>query len=239
MIIYPEIELMDGKVVRLEDGDLDKATFYDVDPVELAKSYAMAGAAWIYMVDLDAIKQGGRFNHEIILKVIEELNIPVQVAGGMRTMSTIEWWIDHGATRVVLGTVAVKDRNLLREACTRWPGKIVVSIDAGSDGYVYVEGWKEKTAYTALQLGHELQSLGVAEIIYTDINADPELPEATFSAAMEMGRQLSVPVVSSGLTRSLDALSTVKYLENISGTVIGYAMLEKKFTLDEAIALCI
>jgi len=238
MIIYPEIELMDGKVVRLEDGDIDKAKVIDVDPVELAKSYAMAGAAWIYVVDLDAIKQGGRFNHEIILKMIEELNIPVQVAGGMRTMNSIEWWIDHGATRVVVGTLAVKDRNLVREACARWPGRIVVSIDAGADGYVYVEGWKEKTAYTALQLGHELQADGVAEIIYTDINADPELPESTFSAAMEMGRQLSVPIVSSGLTRSLDALSTLKYLENISGTVIGYALHDKSFTLEEAIALC-
>lgn len=239
MIIYPEIELMDGKVVRLRDGDIDNPVVQDQDPVELAKSYAMAGAAWLYLVDLDAIKQGGRFNHEIILKIIEEVSIPVQVAGGMRTMATIEWWIERGATRVVIGTGAVKDRNLLKEACARWPGRIVVSIDAGADGFVYVEGWKEKTAYTALQLGHELQADGVAEIIYTDINADPELPESTFSAAMEMGRQLSVPVVSSGLTRSLDDLSRLKYLENISGTVIGYALLDKNFTLDEAIALCI
>ena len=239
MIIYPEIELLDGKVVKLVNGDLDQPQVFDIDPVELAQKYAAAGAPWLYMVDLDAIKQGGRFNHEIILKIIDSVNIPVQVGGGMRTTSTIKWWIDHGATRVVIGTLAVKDRNLLREACTHFPGRIVVSVDAGSDGYVYVEGWKEKTAYTALQLGKELQNDGVAEIIYTDINADPELPESTFSAVEDMGRQLAVPVVSSGLTRSLDALSTIKYLENISGTVIGYALLDGTFTLDEAIALSI
>lgn len=239
MVIYPEIELLDGKVVRLTDGDLDKPNVIDVDPVELAQKYAAAGAQWLYMVDLDAIQQGGRFNHEIILKIIESVNIPVQVAGGMRTIASIEWWIEHGATRVVLGTLAVKDRNLVRQACAQFPGRIVVSIDAGADGYVYVEGWKEKTAYTAMQLGKELQSDGVAEIIYTDINADPELPESTFSAAMEMGRQLAVPVISSGLTRSLDAISTIKYLENISGTVVGYALLDGKFTLEEAIAVSI
>lgn len=239
MIIYPEIELMDGKVVQLTNGDIDQPKFFDVDPVELAKSYAASGAQWIYMVDIDAIKQGGRFNHEIIVKVIDAVSIPVQVAGGMRTMATIEWWIEHGATRVVLGTAAVKDRTLVRRACARFPGRIVVSIDADADGFVYVEGWKEKTGYTALKLGKQLQAEGVVEIIYTDIDADPNLPESTFSAVMEMGRHLSVPVVSSGLTRSLDALSTLKYLEDISGTVIGYALLEKKFTLDEAIALCL
>ena len=238
MIIYPEIELLDGKVVMLEDGDLDKPTVVHGDAVELAKSYAAAGAPWIHVVDLDAVKQGGRFNHEIILTIIEEMNIPVQVAGGMRTLASVEWWIDHGATRVVLGTVAVKDRNLVREACALHPGRIVVSIDA-KDGLVVIEGWKETTAYTAMQLGKELQSLGVAEIIYTDIDYNPELPDASFGETEEMGRQLTVPVISSGLARDLDSLSTLKYLQNISGSIVGYALHRKTFTLDEAILLCI
>jgi len=238
MIIYPEIELLDGKVVMLTDGDLDKATVVDKDPVELAKTYAAAGAQWIHVIDLDAVKQGGRFNHEIILKIIEAVNIPVQVGGGMRTMSTIEWWIGNGATRVVLGTAAVKDRNLVREACARFPGRIVVSIDA-SAGKVVIEGWRETTAYSALQLGKELQNSGVSEIIYTDIDYDPDLPDSSFGETEEMARQLTVPVISSGLARNLDALSTLKYLPNISGAVVGYALLRGTYTLDEAIALCL
>lgn len=238
MIIYPEIELLDGKVVMLTDGDLDKATATDNDPVELAKTYAAAGAQWIHVTDLDAVKQGGRFNHEIILKIIEAVNVPVQVGGGMRTMATIEWWINHGATRVVLGTAAVKDRNLVRDACAHYPGRIVVSIDA-SNGKVVVEGWKETTTYSALQLGKELQNSGVSEIIYTDIDYNPDLPDSSFGETEEMARQLTVPVISSGLVRNLDALSTLKYLPNISGAVVGYGLLRGTFTLDEAIALCL
>jgi phosphoribosylformimino-5-aminoimidazole carboxamide ribotide isomerase len=238
MMIFPDIELMDGKCVSLSHGNFEDAKYYDVDPVERAKAYATAGAQWIHVVDLDGVKQGGRHNADIITDIIAAVDVPVQVAGGIRTMANIEWWIDKGATRVVLGTAAIMDRRLVMEACAQFPGKIAVSVDERG-GSVMIEGWREAATVTAMEVARQLQDAGASAIIYTDIDRSDDLPDSSFAKTTEMARQLSVPVISSGTVKSLDDLSTLKYLPNISGAVVGWALFEEKFTLDEAIALCL
>ena len=238
MMIFPDIELMDGKCVGLTRGEFDNAKYYDIDPLDQAKAFAAAGAQWIHVVDLDGVKQGGRHNADIITSIIDAVDIPVQVAGGIRTLATIQWWIDHGATRVVLGTAAIMDRRLVMEACAQYPGKIAVSVDERG-GAVMIDGWREAASVSAMDVARQLQDAGVSAIIYTDIDRSDDLPDSSFAKTTEMARQLSVPVISSGTVKSLDDLSTLKYLPNISGAVVGWALFEEKFTLDEAIALCL
>ncbi|MBT3556928.1 MAG: 1-(5-phosphoribosyl)-5-((5-phosphoribosylamino)methylideneamino)imidazole-4-carboxamide isomerase [Rhodospirillales bacterium] len=238
MMIFPDIELMDGKCVGLTRGEFDNAKYYDIDPLDQAKAFAAAGAQWIHVVDLDGVKQGGRHNADIITSIIDAVDIPVQVAGGIRTLATIQWWIDHGATRVVLGTAAIMDRRLVMEACAQYPGKIAVSVDERG-GAVMIDGWREAASVSAMDVARQLQDAGVSAIIYTDIDRSDDLPDSSFAKTTEMARQLSVPVISSGTVRSLDDLSTLKYLPNISGAIVGWALFEEIFTLDEAIALCL
>ena len=238
MMIFPDIELMDGKCVGLTRGEFDNAKYYDIDPLDQAKAFAAAGAQWIHVVDLDGVKQGGRHNADIITSIIDAVDIPVQVAGGIRTLATIQWWIDHGATRVVLGTAAIMDRRWVMEACAQYPGKIAVSVDERG-GAVMIDGWREAASVSAMDVARQLQDAGVSAIIYTDIDRSDDLPDSSFAKTTEMARQLSVPVISSGTVRSLDDLSTLKYLPNISGAIVGWALFEEIFTLDEAIALCL
>ena len=238
MMIFPDIELMDGKCVGLTRGEFDNAKYYDIDPLDQAKAFAAAGAQWIHVVDLDGVKQGGRHNADIITSIIDAVDIPVQVAGGIRTLATIQWWIDHGATRVVLGTAAIMDRRLVMEACAQYPGKIAVSVDERG-GAVMIDGWREAASVSAMDVARQLQDAGVSASIYTDIDRSDDLPDSSFAKTTEMARQLSVPVISSGTVRSLDDLSTLKYLPNISGAIVGWALFEEIFTLDEAIALCL
>ncbi len=238
MIIYPEIELMDGKCVSLVRGRFDEPKVYDVDPLERVKAFAAAGAQWIHVCDLDGVNQGGRHNADIATAIIDAVEIPVQVAGGIRTMASIEWWVEHGATRVVLGTAAVLDRRLVVEACAQFPGRIAVSIDARGDK-VMIEGWRETADISAMNLAKQLQDTGVGAIIYTDIDRNDDLPDSSFATTAEMARQLAVPIISSGTVKALDDLSTLKYLSNISGAIVGRALFDEVFTLDEAIALCL
>lgn len=238
MMIFPEIELMGGKCVSLTRGEFDNARVYDLDPVETARGFTASGAQWIQVVDLDGVKQGGRHNADIITDIIDAVETPVQVGGGIRTMTAIEWWIEHGATRIVLGTAAIMDRRLVMEACAQFPGRVAVSVDERG-GAVMIEGWREAASVSALDVARQLQDAGVTAIIYTDIDRSDDLPESSFAKTTEMARQLSVPVISSGTVKSLDDLSTLKYLPNISGAIVGWALFEKKFTLDEAIALCL
>ncbi|MFC1681014.1 HisA/HisF-related TIM barrel protein, partial [Pseudomonadota bacterium] len=171
-----------------------------------------------------------------ICEIIGNADIPVQVAGGIRTIDAVHWWLDHGAQRVVLGTAAVMDQNLVMEACARYPERIVVSVDAHK-GYVMIEGWRTQTAFTALELARHFEQAGVAAIIYTDIDRYGNLPDSSFAATAEMGTELSVPMISTGTVNILDDVSTLKYLPNISGVIIGRALFNEVFTLEEAIEI--
>ncbi len=236
MIIYPDIEIQDGRCVNLSRGGIDQPNVYDIPPMDAARDFQRAGAKWLHVVDIDGVFQGGRHNADLICRIIDQADIPVQVAGGIRTIDAVHWWFDHGAGRIVLGTAAVKDQHLVAEACARYPGRVVVSVDARS-GFVVIEGWRTKTAFTALELARHFEETGVAAIIFTDIDRYENVPESSFAATAEMGTELSLPVISTGTVHALDDVSTLKYLPNISGVIIGRALFNEVFRLEEAIEI--
>lgn len=236
MIIYPDIELQDGKCVNLRRGVIEDPIVYDVAPLEAAKKFADAGAEWLNITDLDGVLQGGRHNADIIADIVKAVDIPVQVGGGVRTMNTIDWWIEHGAERVVMGTAAVKDRTLVRNACAHYPGKIVVSVDA-KDGMVVIEGWKVTTSFAALEVAKDLEQTGVAALIYTDIDRDIDEPENSFAQTTELAGSVSIPVISSGTVKTLDDISTLRYLPNIAGAIVGRALFGGAVDLQDAIEI--
>lgn len=236
MIIYPDIEILDGKCVSLSRGGFGEPDIFDITPLNAAREFEQAGAKWLHVVDLDGVFQGGRHNAEVICDIIDAANIPVQVAGGIRTISAVHWWFEHGAERIVLGTAAVTDQPLVVEACARYPDKIVVSVDA-HEGYVVIEGWRTQTAFTALELARHFEQTGVAAIIYTDIDRYKNLPESSFAPTTDMGTTLKLPVISTGTVSDLDDMSTLKYLPNISGVIVSRALFKKVFTLEEALAI--
>ena len=236
MIIYPKIELQNGKVVQLKGGDMQQPVEYGTSAMDAAKEFVQAGAEYLHVVDLDGVAQGGQHNAEQICEIIDHAGVPVQVAGGIRTMNTLQWWMDHGATRAVLGTAVVNDPHFVREACKYYPDKIIISIDAKND-QVVVDGWTRPTAYTPLELAKSLEQAGVAAVIYTDIDSAHDLPETSFAMTTQMATDLDIPVFSSGVARTLDDVSTLSNLPNISGVVIGRALFDHEIDLNEAIEI--
>ncbi len=236
MIIFPDFELQNGKCVNLVRGQMDDAVVYDVDPVETAELFQAQGAEWLHIVDLDAADRGEEDNSELVCDIIKAVHIPVQVGGGIRSMSAVDWWIEHGALRVVIATAAVKDPQFVKEACTRYPGQIVVSVDARG-GKVVVEGWRETTAFTPIEFARQFEIDDIAAIIFTDIDRDDELPESSLAATTDLATQLIVPVIASGTVKTLDDISTLKYLPNIAGAITGRALFNGEFELSDAIAV--
>ena len=234
MIIYPKIELQDGKVVQLKSGDMDQPVEYKTSAIDAAKKFVDSGAQFLHIVDLDGVAQGGKHNAEKICEIIDQAGVPVHVAGGIRTMNTLRWWMDHGASGAVLGTAAVNDPHFISEACKYYPQKIMVSIDARGD-QVVVEGWRKPTAYSPMELAKSLEKAGVAAIIYTDIDSAHNLPESSFAMTTQMATELEIPVVSSGVARSLDDISYLSHLPNISGVIIGRALFDDEIDLNSAI----
>ena len=236
MIIYPKIELQNGKVVQLKEGDMQQPVEYQISAIDAAKQFVDAGAEFLHVVDLDGVAQGGKHNAEQICEIIDNAGVPVQVAGGIRTMNTLQWWMDHGASRAVLGTAVVNDPHFVSEACKYYPDKIIISIDAKTD-QVVVDGWTRPTAYSPLELAKSLEKAGVAAVIYTDIDSAHSLPETSFAMTTQLATDLDIPVVSSGVARTLDDVSTLSNLPNISGAVIGRALFDKEIDLNAAIEI--
>lgn len=236
LIIYPDIEIMNGRCAMLTRGGFGEPEVYDISPRDAARQFEEAGAQWLHVVDLDGVLQGGRHNADTICSIIEASPIPVQVAGGIRTIDAVHWWFNHGAERIVLGTAAVKDQPLVIEACGRYPGKVVVSVDA-RQGYVVIEGWRTKTAFTALDLARYFEQTGVAAIIFTDIDSYENEFERNLAATTEMASEQRLPVIATGTVSTLDDVSRLKFLPNISGAIIGRALFSKAFTLEQAIAI--
>lgn len=236
MIIYPKIELKDGKVVQLKSGDIDQPVEYNLSALEAATKFVESGAEFLHIVDLDGVAQGGKHNADEICEIIDQTGVPVHVAGGIRTMSTLQWWMDHGASRAVLGTAAVNDPHFVSEACKYYPNQIMVSIDA-REGQVVVEGWKKPTAYSPLELARTLEKAGVAAIVYTDIDSAHSLPESSFAMTTLMATELDIPVVSSGVARTLDHISYLSQLPNVAGVIIGRALFDGDIDLAAAITI--
>ena len=235
MIIYPDIEISKGRCVNLRKGRFEDPIIYDIDPRTAARNFEADGAEWLHLVDLDAVFNDGN-NRELVETIIKDVNIPVQVAGGIRTLSQINKWLEVGAARVVLGTVAVTDRTLIHDACGLHPGKIVVSIDA-KDGYATVDGWHTKTAFTGIDLARHFEQCGVAAIIYTDIDLYQEAPESNMVNTTEIASELKIPLISSGTIRSLDDVSRLHLLPNIDGAVTGWALFNNEIELKAAIEI--
>lgn len=234
MIIYPDIELHNGKCVNLKHGGIEDPKIFAITPLQAAKKFERDGAEWLHLIDLDGVfeKEGG--NSDLIRDIIRAANIPVQVGGGIRSASVIDGWFADGAERVVLGTAAVSDQRLVEEVCVHHPEKIMISIDARG-GRAVSHGWKHTSTFTALQLAKRFEQSGAAGIIYTDIDRYDELPESSMANTTQMAAELGCPVISSGTVRNLDDVSMLSQLPNIAGVVIGWALFSEAVALQDAL----
>lgn len=238
MIIYPAIDLQKGKVVRLYKGDLTSATIYNDDPTDQAKIFEGQGFEWIHVVDLDGAAGGAPSEASIIRNILKTVNIPVQLGGGIRSHAHIDHWIDAGVSRVILGTAAVNNPDLVKEACKNHPGKIAVGIDA-RDGWVAVEGWVRESNMQAVTLAKEFEDAGVTAIIYTDIDRDGTGQGLNMASTIEIAKATSIPVIASGGVGSMEDLHAVKAAcdHGVEGVIVGKAYYEGKINRLEALAL--
>ena len=236
MILYPAIDLKDGHCVRLQQGLMDKATVFNLSPADQARQFAAQGFHSIHVVDLNGAFEGRSVNAEAVSAILAAVQIPVQLGGGIRTLDSISLWIKRGVARVILGTAAVRDPALVRQACARFPGKIAVGIDA-KDGKVAVEGWAETSELLAVDLARRFEDTGVAAIIYTDIGRDGMLTGLNLDATAEIARAVKIPVIASG---GLAGMEDIKRLVSpryamIAGAIAGRALYDGR--LDEKAAL--
>ena len=235
MIVYPAIDLKDGRCVRLVRGDMKSATVFNDDPAAQARAFAAAGAAWIHVVDLDGAFAGKLKNEAAVEAIVKAAPVKVQLGGGIRDEATLEAWLGKGVARVVLGTAAVKNPNLVRESCRRWPGQVALGIDARG-GKVAVEGWAETAGVAALDLARRFEDAGAAAIIYTDIERDGALQGVNVAATAALARALKTPVIASGGVASLDDLAALK-AAGIPGAILGRALYDGRVDLKSALAL--
>lgn len=238
MIVYPDIELHKGQCVTLKHGSIETPQVFDISPLDAARKFEQGGAEWLHVVDLDGVFEHNDYdnNSDIIKQIIKQSNIPVQVGGGIRSLTVAEGWIDSGAERIVLGTAAVVDQRLVETLCAEYADKIAISIDA-RDGKVVSHGWKYTSTFTALELAKRFERCGSAAIIYTDIDRYDELPESSMANTTQMGTELNCPVISSGTVRNLDDISMLANLPNIAGVVIGWALFNDRVTIEDAVQI--
>jgi phosphoribosylformimino-5-aminoimidazole carboxamide ribotide isomerase len=234
MQIYPAIDIKNGQCVRLQQGRFDNVTVYGKDPVNQAKKWLDAGATYIHVVDLDGARQGTSYNDEAIRSICEAVKIPVQTGGGIRTMRDIEHKLSLGVTRVILGTVAIKNPELVKEAVKNYADKIVVGIDA-MNGRVAVEGWEQVSDVSAMDLCLKMKNFGVKTIIYTDISKDGMMIGPNIDTTKELIEATNLDIIASG------GVSTLKDLENVSmigaqGAIIGKALYQGSLSLTDVIS---
>lgn len=229
MIIFPAIDLKNGQCVRLYKGDMNQATVFNDDVSAQAKEFEDLGFKFLHIVDLDGAIAGSAGNEESVKKILKSVKIPTQLGGGIRTIEAVEKWLNLGVSRVILGTVAAKNPDLVIEACKKFPGRIVVGIDA-KNGFVATEGWVETSEITTLELGKKFENCGVSAIIYTDISRDGTLTGPDFEGTKNLAENLSIPVIASGGISCLDDVIKIKDLEKfgVTGTIVGRAFYDKK-----------
>lgn len=234
MILYPTMELLRGRCVSLEGGRLDSPSIWHVDPIATARDWAAVGAQWMHVTDLDAVRGAGD-NADLILKLIRRAGIPVQVAGGCRTASSVEHWIDAGAGRVVVSTLAVRDSEAVKALTRRYPDQIVLSVDV-KDGRVMTDGWRQPSAYSAQDLIAAFNDCALAGVVVTDIDADLADRDAQLGTVSGLAASARAPVIASGIVRSVDDVARLKYVPNVSGALIGRALFRKAVDLADALA---
>ncbi|HEY6632244.1 MAG TPA: 1-(5-phosphoribosyl)-5-[(5-phosphoribosylamino)methylideneamino]imidazole-4-carboxamide isomerase [Rhizobiaceae bacterium] len=238
MILFPAIDLKDGKCVRLKLGDMDTATIYNEDPAAQAKAFEDQGFSWLHVVDLNGAFEGKSVNGAAVGAIIKATKNPVQLGGGIRNLAQIEDWLDRGLARVILGTVAVREPELVMQACRRFPGKIAVGIDARG-GKVAVEGWAEASSLGVIELAKKFEGAGVAAIIYTDIDRDGVLAGINWEATIALADAVSIPVIASGGLASLDDIRrmTRPDAQKLAGAISGRALYDGRIDPAEALAI--
>ncbi|MFN3447771.1 MAG: 1-(5-phosphoribosyl)-5-[(5-phosphoribosylamino)methylideneamino]imidazole-4-carboxamide isomerase [Roseococcus sp.] len=236
--LYPAIDLKAGQVVRLRRGEMAEATVYAEDPAEQARAFAAQGFQWLHVVDLDGAFAGRPANAQAVARIVDAVSLPIQLGGGIRSIETVEAWLEGGVSRVILGSAAVKNPPLVRQACRAFPGRIAVGIDARS-GLVATEGWAETSTLSARDLALRLEDAGAAAIIYTDIERDGMLSGVNLEATRALAEALATPVIASGGIAGLEDLAALKAAaaSGIAGAILGRSLYEGRIEAAAALKL--
>jgi phosphoribosylformimino-5-aminoimidazole carboxamide ribotide isomerase len=237
MILFPAIDLKNGECVRLKLGDMDQATIYNTDPAAQARQFEEEGFEYLHVVDLDGAFEGKSVNGTAVEAILAATSNPVQLGGGIRNLDHIAGWLEKGLTRVILGTVAVRNPQLVREACRLFPGQIAVGIDARG-GKVAVEGWAEASHLEAAELAARFEDAGVAAIIFTDIDRDGVLSGINWQSTLALARSTNIPVIASGGLASMEDIYRLAQPDcaRLEGAITGRALYDKRINAAEALA---
>ncbi len=235
MILYPAIDLKDGQAVRLVHGDMDQTTVFNDDPAAQAMEFVAAGCEWLHLVDLNGAFAGEPVNAAPVEAILKACPVPAQLGGGIRDMATIERWVDRGLARVILGTVAVENPDLVREAAKEFPGKVAVGLDA-RNGFVATKGWAEETDVQVVDLAKSFEDAGISAIIYTDILRDGAMKGPNITATEALARAVDIPVIASGGVSSMDDLTALRDTGVIAGAISGRALYDGAINLKDALS---
>ena len=238
MILLPAIDLKEGLAVRLEQGDMSRATIFHRDPAAQARAFEQQGFEYLHIVDLDGAFAGKPMNAAAVDRILETVHIPVQLGGGVRDTATVESWLEKGVTRVIIGTAAVRDPPFVKQAARDYPGRIAVGLDA-RNGKVAIEGWAESSQLSALEIARRFEDVGVAAIVYTDIARDGMLRGLNLDATVSLAEAISIPVIASG---GLASIGDIKALlepraKKLAGAIAGRALYDGRLDPSEALAL--
>jgi phosphoribosylformimino-5-aminoimidazole carboxamide ribotide isomerase len=238
MILFPAIDLKNGQCVRLEQGDMARATVFNLDPTAQARSFAAQGFEYLHVVDLDGAFAGKPMNAHVVEAMLRAVTMPLQLGGGIRDLNTIEAWLAKGVARVIIGTAAVRDPDLVKGAAKKFPGRVAVGLDA-RDGKVAVEGWAETSEVTALEIARRFADAGVAAIIFTDIARDGLLKGLNLDATIELAERISIPVIASGGFASIDDVRALLTpgAKKLAGAIAGRALYDGRLDASAALAL--
>ena len=238
MILFPAIDLKDGQCVRLKLGDMAEATVFNDDPAAQARIFERQGFSWLHLVDLNGAFEGRPVNGKAVEFILAAIKIPVQLGGGIRNLATIEHWLTRGVRRVILGTIALRNPEIVRDACKEFPGQIVVGIDAKS-GLVAVEGWGESSTLTAVELAKRFEDAGVSAIIFTDIDRDGILKGINFAKTLELANAINIPVIASGGLASIADIERLLQPDCaiLEGAISGRAIYDGRLDPAEALKL--
>ena len=238
MNLYPAIDLKGGQCIRLTKGKLERITFYNSNPLDQAKEFIKLGAKYIHMVDIDGAFKGENCNHEIFIKIKKETKCFIQVGGGIRNISTVEYLIENNIDRVVLGTIAVTNQKLVKKISLKFPGKIAIGLDA-KKGFVTTEGWSKTKKITVTELAKKYEDMGICHIIFTDIDKDGVLEGMSFDQLLNLLESTRTNVIASGGVSSLRDIKKLKQISlnnpNLVGVIVGKAIYEKKLQVDRAV----